>query len=266
MIRLVIAGAGGRMACRIMTLALQSKAFSIAGAFEAKDHPAVGKSVGALLGVEGLPVRIVSNAEEAIAKGDVLIDFTHASATPAHVRISEASRKAMVIGTTGLEAKSLAAIKKAAKTIPIVQSPNMSAGVNLLFNVVEKVAATLGEEYDIEIVETHHRHKKDSPSGTALELARRAALGRKIDLEKEAVYGRKGFTGERKKGTIGIHAVRGGDVVGEHIVSFLAEGELLELTHRATSRDAFAQGALLAARFVAGKKNGLYTMHDVLGL
>ncbi len=266
MIKLIVAGACGKMGSQILSLAARDKAFTIAGAFESKGHARVGKSLGEVLGIEGLNVTVMAGIESVIKNGDVLIDFTHRDATPDHVRACQQAGKAMVIGTTGLSDETLKAIKQASQKIAIVQSPNMSAGVNLLFKLTELVAEKLSDEYDIEIVESHHRHKKDAPSGTALELARSAARGRKIDIARQAVYGREGLTGERPKGAIGIHAVRGGDVVGDHTVSFMAEGERIELTHKASSREAFAKGALLAARFVTSKKTGLYTMHDVLGL
>ncbi len=266
MIKLIIAGACGKMAARIMNLAVQDKAFKITGAFESKGHPLIGASLRDLLGVKTLDIPISAGIEDVIAKGDVVIDFTHRDATPVHVKSCQSHGKAIVIGTTGLTDVTFREIKAASKTIPILQSPNMSAGVNLIFKLTELVASKLGQEYDIEIVESHHRLKKDAPSGTALELAKRAAEGRGVDLEKNAVYGRQGLTGERKPGTIGIHAIRGGDIVGDHTVSFMAEGERIELPHKASSRDAFAKGALLAAKFVAGKKSGLFTMHDVLGL
>jgi 4-hydroxy-tetrahydrodipicolinate reductase len=266
MIRLVLAGACGKMASQIMTLASKDKEFKVTGAFEAPGHPKIGKKVGDLLGIESLDAVISGDPEKAIAQGDVVIDFSHRDATAAVVRACEAQKKALVIGTTGLTEDTLALVREASKKIAIVQSPNMSAGVNLLFKLAELVASKLGEDYDIEIVEVHHKHKKDAPSGTALELARRAAAGRKVDLAKKAVYGREGLTGERERGVIGIHAVRGGDVVGDHTVSFLAEGERVELTHKASSREAFAKGALLASKFLSINKLGLFTMHDVLGL
>ncbi len=266
MIKLIVAGACGKMARQIMTLAAQDRDFKIAGAFEAESHPEVGKSLGNILGIPSLSIPVSASLKEVIEKGDILIDFTHRDATPLHVKLCRSHKKGMVIGTTGLSDAALRDIKTASEVIPVVQSPNMSAGVNLLFKLVELVSSTLSDDYDIEIVESHHRHKKDAPSGTALELARRAAQGRKVKLTDMAVYGRQGLTGERKRGTIGIHALRGGDVVGDHTVSFLSDGERIELVHKASSREAFAQGALLAAKFVSKKKSGLFTMQDVLGL
>lgn len=266
MIKLLVAGACGKMGAQILSLAAKDSAFKITGAFESKGHARVGKPLSEILGIEGLNTAVTAGIESVVKAGDVVIDFTHRDATPEHVRACQAAGLAMVIGTTGLSEETLQTIKQASQKIAIVQSPNMSAGVNLLFKLTELVASKLSDEYDIEIVEAHHRHKKDAPSGTALELARSAARGRKVDLSQKGVYGREGLTGERPRGEIGVHAVRGGDVVGDHTVSFMAEGERVELTHKASSREAFAKGALLAAKFVAGKKTGLYTMHDVLGL
>jgi len=201
-----------------------------------------------------------------VKHGDVVIDFTHPISTAQNLKTARDARKGLVIGTTGLSDAFIRELKKAAKKITIVQSPNMSLGVNLLFSLTELAARILDNSYDVEIVEAHHRHKKDAPSGTALELIRQIARGRKMSLESNVVFGRKGETGARKKGTIGVHAVRGGDVVGDHTVSFLTEGERVELIHRASSREAFAKGALLAAKFVAKKRSGFYNMQQVLGL
>lgn len=265
MIPLIVAGACGRMGQRIMHLAVGSKKFQVAGAFESPRHPNIGLNLNAM-GISGPALTVEAGIENVIRKGAVVIDFTHPDATLANVKACEKYGKGIVIGTTGLNEKTLKAIRAAGKNIPVVQAPNMSAGVNLLFRLVEMVAEKLNDDYDIEIVEAHHRYKKDAPSGTALELAMRAAKGRKLDPKKAFLYGREGLTGERSKGVIGIHAVRGGDVVGDHTVSFLAEGERVELTHKASSRDAFAKGALLAAEFAAKKKKGFFTMQDVLGI
>lgn len=265
-IKLIVAGACGKMAGQVLALAVRDASFQIAGAFEAPGHPAIGRRLGDVLGLAALRVPVSAGVDGVIDKGDVLIDFTHRDAAPAHIRACLRGRKAVVIGTTGLADSTLRSIKSASQKIPIVQSPNMSAGVNLMFKLVELMSSKLSDEYDVEIVESHHRHKKDAPSGTALALARRVAEGRKASLDRSVVYGRRGLAGERKRGTIGIHAIRGGDVVGDHTVSFMSEGERLELTHRASSREAFAKGALLAAKFVVRKKSGLYSMQDVLGL
>jgi len=249
----------------ILSLARQDSQIKIAGAYERPDSQFLGRDVGELIGEKAVNVPVHPDLRECIESGDVLIDFTQPSATLQHLKIALEHRRRMVIGTTGLTQDAIKKIHEAAKKIAIVQAPNMSLGVNLLFRLARLVGSTLSDEYDVEIVETHHKHKKDAPSGTALELAREIAVGRKIQLETGVIYGRKGITGERKKGSVGIHAIRGGDVVGDHTVSFLADGERVELTHKASSREAFARGALLAAKFLMKKKNGFFTMQQVLG-
>lgn len=263
-IKIAVAGAGGRMGRRILSLAFADPELQIAGALERSDSDLLGSDVGSLLGQGPLGVSVTCECREAMSGAQVLVDFTHPTATEEHLRAALALGIGLVIGTTGLSAKILSSLKRASRRIPILQSPNMSAGVNLLFELVTRAAEILGSRSDIEIAETHHRMKKDAPSGTALELARLIAEARGLKPEKTFLYGRHGQTGERKKDTIAIHAIRGGDVVGEHTVSFLASGEILELTHRATSRDAFAGGALLAAKFVARQRRGLYNMRHLL--
>jgi len=265
MIKLLVAGVCGRMGVRIASLAVQDPTLKLAGVFESQAHACVGKRLSEILG-GGTDLRIEEGLEKVIDKGDVLIDFTNPQSTLAHAELCAKRGKGIVIGTTGLSAKDLGVLKQFSKKSPVLQSPNMSAGVNLLFKLTELVASKLGEQYEIEIVEAHHRNKKDAPSGTALELARQAACARGLDPAKAFVYGREGMTGERSRTSIGIHAVRGGDIVGEHTVSFLSDGERVELVHKASSRDAFAKGALLAAKFLAKKKTGFYSMQDVLGL
>jgi 4-hydroxy-tetrahydrodipicolinate reductase len=263
-VRIAVAGAAGKMGRRILTLAHADSAFEIVGALEQEGTEVVGSDVGTLIGERSLGVKVESKPASALKQAQVLIDFTHASATDQHLEGALAAKTGFVIGTTGLSEKTVQALQKASERIPVLRAPNMSAGVNFLFELVTRAAEVLGDEYDIEINETHHRMKKDAPSGTALELARLIAKAKGWDLKKALIYGREGETGERKKGTLAIHALRGGDVVGDHTVSFFGNGEVLELTHRATSRDAFARGALLAAKFVAAKKTGLYNMRDVL--
>ena len=266
MVRIIVAGCAGRMGRRIIRLALKNKNITIGGVFEHKDHPLVGTDIGTMIGAGKTNLIVKPDLTHVVDKGDVIIEFTNPSATVAHVQAALTHKKKMVIGTTGLSTKEHESIKKAAQQIGIVSAPNMSVGVNLLFKLSHLVASTLRDDYDVEIVEAHHKFKKDAPSGTALEIARQVAAGRKITLSENAIYGRAGFCGERKKGTVGIHAVRGGDVIGEHTVSFMAEGERIELIHRASSRDAFAKGALVAALFISHKKKGLFTMQDVLGI
>ena len=199
-------------------------------------------------------------------KADAVIDFTFHEAVPANVRAAAGLGKGYVLGTTGLSDDETAAVQAAAEVVPVVWAPNMSLGINLLSALVRQAAAALGENYDVEVVEMHHRHKQDAPSGTALHLARHVAAGRGQDLDRVADYGRHGMTGEREAGRIAIHAVRGGDVVGDHTVVFAGDAERIELTHRASSRDVFAMGALKAAAWVAAQLPGLYDMSHVLGL
>ena len=204
-------------------------------------------------------------AREWPAGTEAVIDFSFHSAVPAFVAKAAEEGLAYVLGTTGLSAEEQQAVDAAAKRIPVVQSGNYSLGVNLLLNLVKTAAKVLGPEYDVEVVEMHHRHKKDAPSGTALMLAKAAAAGRGVDFDAAAVYGRKGIVGERPEGEIAVHALRGGSVVGDHTVMFAGEVERVELTHRAQSREAFAAGALKAAQWAAGRQPGIYTMRDVLG-
>ena len=266
-VKLIVCGAAGRMGSRILDLASQDDAFEIVGAIEAKGSPEIGEAISLGSGANGKQkLSISDNLSDIIGQSSVLIDFTQPDATLEHVKEAIRAKKAMVIGTTGLSKTQMEELVDASKKIPIVQAPNMSVGMNVMFKLSEMLGSQLNDNYDVEIVEAHHRFKNDAPSGSALEIARQVAKGRKINLDEQAVYGRKGFTGERKKGTIGIHALRGGDVVGEHTVSFLAQGEMISLTHKASSRDAFASGALHAAKFVHDKRSGLYNMQDVLGL
>lgn len=264
-LRIAVAGAMGRMGQAILHLAGKNRSFSICGALESRSHPLLGQSVGSLLNISGLNIPLTASPEEALKLAKVLITFTNPEATLAHVDACLRLRKGLVIGTTGFNSVQLKRIQTAAKRIPIVLSPNMSIGVNLLL-ILTALAAKKLESYDLEIVEAHHGMKKDAPSGTALKIADVAAAARGVALDKVAVYGRKGFTGERKKGSIGIHALRGGDIIGEHTVEFMTGGERLGLFHKATSRDAFASGALVAAQYVSRKKSGLWSMRDVLGL
>lgn len=263
-VRIAVAGAGGRMGRRILSLAADDPELQVVGALEREEADVLGQDVGTLIGRNSLGVRVTGDPKEALEPAQVMIDFTHASAVDENLRAALKLGRGMVIGTTGLSEKTLQALRRASRRIPILQSPNMSAGVNLLFELVSRAAQVLKEDYDIEISEVHHRMKKDAPSGTALELARLVAEARGLDARKCFVFGRQGETGERKKGTIAIHALRGGDVVGEHTVSFFANGERVEFVHRATSRDAFGRGALRAAKFVARQKRGIYNMRNIL--
>jgi len=234
-------------------------------AIESDGHPEIGRDAGEAAGAGALGLKI-SSGTGSLGKCDVVVDFSARSAVPANIGIAESLGKGFVLGTTGLSPAEGDSVRKAAERIPVLWAPNMSVGMNLLFDLVRRVAAVLGPECDAEVVEMHHRHKKDAPSGTAIRLAQSLANGRGRELEEVAVYGRSGETGERPRGEIGIHALRGGDVVGDHRVLFASEGEILELSHRATNRDAFAMGALRAAVWLNGRPPGLYDMGHVLRL
>jgi 4-hydroxy-tetrahydrodipicolinate reductase len=266
MIRVAVLGIGGRMGSRIAAAVRAEPDLRIAAATERPDSPHIGRDAGVVAGIGEAGVPVSGSIDEALARGvDVAIDFTAAPAAVKHAQACARAKVALVIGTTGFSAEQKAELSECAKQIGLLIAPNMSVGVNVLFRLVAEAARALGPAYEVEIVEMHHRAKKDAPSGTALKLAEVAAKGLDLDLQKAGVYQRHGDTGERRPGTIGIQALRGGDVVGDHTVHFLADGERLELTHRATSRDNFARGAIRAAKFVAGKPAGLYDLQDVLG-
>jgi len=247
-------------------LVVEAPDLDLVGATESPNHKAIGKTVEEVLGLKGVAVRIEGNVSEAIKSAQVFIDFTSPEASVTAVETCAKKKVACVVGTTGLVQSQTDRLKAAAKNIPIVYSPNMSLGVNLLKKLVEQAAAALGDDYDIEIVEVHHKMKADAPSGTALLLAKAAAEVRKLDFDKSAVYGRQGRTGARPRDQIGVMTLRGGDIVGEHTVLFAGPGERLELVHRAHSRETFARGAIRAVKWVADKKPGFYSMADVLGL
>ncbi|HEX4986835.1 MAG TPA: 4-hydroxy-tetrahydrodipicolinate reductase [Burkholderiales bacterium] len=260
-----IAGSAGRMGRALVEAVSRSQDFRLKAALEVPGSPAIGRDAGELIGAP-CGVAISSDLERALPGCDLLVDFTRPEGTMAHLVMCRSLGIRMVIGTTGLQPAHKAAVAEAAKTIPIVMAPNMSVGVNLTFKLSEIAARVLGDGYDVEIIEAHHRHKVDAPSGTALRLGEviAGALGR--DLAQDAIYGRQGVTGERKSSTIGFATVRGGDIVGDHTALFAGTGERVEITHRAASRATFALGALRAARFLADKRNGLFDMQDVLGL
>ena len=266
MIKLCVVGAAGRMGQMLVRQIANHPECQLASATERAGSNVLGKDAGELAGVGPLKVAITDNAETAIAAAEAVIDFTTPLATLRHAEIASAKGVAMVIGTTGMEARHDADLARAAQRIAIVKSGNMSLGVNLLTNLVARVSAALDAEYDIEIVEMHHKHKVDAPSGTALMLGEAAAQGRKVKLAEVSQRGRDGQTGARRRGDIGFASLRGGDVVGDHSVIFAGPGERIELTHRAANREVFANGALRAALWTRGKKPGLYSMNDVLGL
>lgn len=265
MIRVCVAGAAGRMGKRILELAALRDDMEISGAF---DLPQVAGTEITLYKKDSTPLRITlgADANSQVDCADVVIDFTNPSACVATASVFAAAGKPAVIGTTGLNSEQESQIRALAASVPIVFAPNMSVGVNLLFKLTEEVARRLGPDYNIEIVEIHHNQKKDSPSGTAVELGKRAATGLGLNYSESVIFGRCGLVGVRPSNQIGIHAVRGGDVIGEHTVAFYGPGERIDLTHKAHSRDNFARGALLAALFVVKVSAGLYSMQDVLGL
>ena len=254
----VIAGAGGKMGRTLIEAVLADPSLALAAAFDVKGAPAVGTLIA---GVE-----VKSGASAAIGLGDVLIDFTRPEGTLAHLQACTRAGKAMVIGTTGFSARQEKEIAGASRKIPIVLSPNYAVGVNAMFKLAETAAGILGDDYDVEIVEAHHRHKVDAPSGTALMLGEIIASALRRDLTREAKHGREGETGARPAKQIGFHAIRGGDIVGEHSVIFAGIGERVEVVVRSQSRMTYALGALRAVKFLRGKRAGLYGMSEVLGL
>ncbi len=266
MINVVVVGAAGRMGRSLVALLKESAALTLTAAVETKGHVSIGEDVGELAGCGRIGVPLADDLSGALTRGEVLIDFTNPSATLGHLRAAVEHRRAMVIGTTGFSASELGEIRTLTRAIPCVCSPNMSVGVNALLKVIAELAKTFGDEYDIEIIEAHHRLKKDAPSGTALKMADVLAKAMNRNLEQVAVYGRKGMVGERTRGEIGMQVIRAGDIVGDHTVLFGGLGERVEVTHRAQSRDTFARGALRAARWVVRQPSGLYDMQDVLGL
>jgi len=263
---IVVAGAAGRMGNRIIACLADVSDLRLVAALEAPGHAALGRDAGELAGVGKAGVSVGADAAAEITRDRVLIEFSVPEASLAHVRLVAQAGARAVIGTTGFSPAQRAEIGDLAKRAAILWSPNMSVATNVAFKLLATMAKALGDEYDVEITEIHHRFKKDAPSGTALRMAEvvAAALGR--DLDQVAVYGRQGLPGERTKPEIGILSLRSGDVVGEHTVSFGTLGERLELTHRAHNRDTYARGALRAARFIVGRPPGLYSMADVLGL
>jgi 4-hydroxy-tetrahydrodipicolinate reductase len=263
--KLVMLGAMGRMGRRIIALSTEQDDIEIFGAVDVLTDGAA-PDAGEMAGVGTLGVQVTHDLRSTLDGADVVVDFTSPDATMASARMCGEAGMPFVTGTTGLTADQHAEISDLMKGIPCVIAPNMSVGVNVLFMLAEKTAAVLGEEYDIEITEAHHRFKKDAPSGTAARLAEIIADTLDTPLSDNAVYGRQGIIGERPRKEIAIHALRIGDVVGEHTVSFGTLGERIELVHKAQSRDALASGALLAARFVVAAEPGIYDMRDVLGL
>jgi 4-hydroxy-tetrahydrodipicolinate reductase len=266
MIRIAVAGASGRMGLCLIRAAVLADRTALAIAVSRPGSDAAGKDAGELAGIGALGVKIVDDLASVVDQFDVLIDFTRPDASMAFIESCRNAGKKIVIGTTGYSEAQKAMIAEAAKDVAIVLAPNMSVGVNLALKLLEMTAKVMGDYTDIEVIEAHHRHKVDAPSGTALRMGEvvAAALGR--DLKDCAIYGREGNTGERDRKTIGFSTIRAGDIVGEHTVMFADEGERVEITHKATSRMTFANGAIRAAVWLKDKPNGLYDMQDVLGL
>ncbi len=264
MVKIVVTGIGGKVGNTILNLALKDKDFEIVGATEMKGHPLIGKNIAAASGIAEKPVIVTDDLSGIISLCDVVVDFTQPESSIEHLKITESANKSIVIGTTGFSADAANRINEA-KNVRVVISPNMSVAMNLMFDVVERVTKILGSDYDIEIVEMHHKWKKDAPSGTAMKI--REVIEKALpDRNWIEVFGRKGITGERKNEEIGIMTLRGGDVVGEHTAIFAGIGERLEITHRAFSRENFARGALVAAKWIVNRPAGVYSMKDVLGL
>ena len=265
-IRVAVTGAAGRMGKMLVAAVTAAEHMRLSAALEHAESPHIGADAGAVAGLGAVDVAIGPDIAAVVDDFDVLVDFSVPEATLAKLDVCVANHKAVVIGTTGFDAAGLEAIDQAAQKIPLLIAPNMSVGVNVAFKLVERAAKALGDDVDVEVVEAHHRHKIDAPSGTAVRMGEilANALGR--DLATDAVFGRKGITGARDGRSIGFHSLRGGDIVGDHTVVFAGAGERIEITHRASSRENFAAGAVRAVRFVAARPPGRYGMDDVLGL
>jgi 4-hydroxy-tetrahydrodipicolinate reductase len=254
------------MGRRITELACRDDGFQVTGAIEYPGHPAIGQSLGTLFSLPDLDVKLVGSLHKAINDIDCIIAFATPEATLDCVRDAHADRKPLVIGTTGLTSEQSEEIMRLSQHVPVLMAGNMSIGINVLLAVSKRLGSLLGDKYDIEIIEAHHNQKQDSPSGTALMLGEAMAEATKRNLDESAVFGRQGIIGARPQGEIGIHAIRGGDIVGDHTILFAGQGERIELTHRAHNRDNFARGALMAAKFIVNQSAGFFTMQDVLKL
>ncbi|MFQ5585770.1 MAG: 4-hydroxy-tetrahydrodipicolinate reductase [Thermodesulfobacteriota bacterium] len=266
MVRITVTGAAGRMGKAIIGVINGTEGVELVGAAEHSDHPSIGRDAGEVAGAGKIGVKITRDFGRAIGKADAFIDFTSPDATMEHLDVAQQKGVPMVIGATGFSHTQRDRLKQYGEKMSIVAAPNMSVGINILLKVVADIAQVLGDGYDIEIIDAHHRLKKDAPSGTALRLGEVIAQSLRRDMEKVAVFERHGIIGERRPDEIGIQTVRAGDIVGDHTVLFAGPGERIEVTHRAHSRDTFASGAVRAARWIVGKPEGLYDMQDVLGL
>ncbi len=266
MLNIIVSGAAGRMGRRIIALAGDNKDLNIIGGLEYSGHAKLGTDLGEIAGTGNMGVKLSDNISDIKEKADVLIEFSNPETSLEHLKTASEKGLSMVIGTTGFSKEEISTIQLYAQKMPCVFAPNMSVGVNLLLKVLGDVARVLGDDYDVEIIESHHRLKKDAPSGTAVKMAQILAEALNRNLDETAVYARKGLIGERTTKEIGIQTVRAGDIVGEHTVLFGGLGERVEITHKASSRDTFARGALKAALWVSKQHPGLYDMQDVLGL
>ncbi len=260
-----VVGCAGRMGQMVVRQVSETAGCVVVGGTEPTGSPAIGADIGVLAGLDPLGVTATDDPAAMIAAADAVIDFTVPAATAEHARLAAQAEAVLVAGTTGLDADQEDAVTRAARHVPVIRAPNMSVGVTLLLALTEQVAGILGPDYDIEVVEMHHRHKVDAPSGTAIGLGEAAAAGRGVDLGEVRKSGRDGHTGARPAGEIGFATLRGGDVVGDHTVVFAGDGERLELTHKAASRQVFAAGAVRAALWARGRPAGLYSMKHVLG-
>ena len=265
MMKFAIAGATGRMGRMLIETVLNMPDAKLVGALEHSSSPFLGEDAAAFLGKKS-GIQITDNLERGLEGAEFVIDFTRPEGTMAHLAAAKTSATKMIIGTTGFSPEQIDTLQAGSEHLAIVFAPNMSVGVNATFKLLEVAAKMLNQGYDIEIIEAHHRHKVDAPSGTALKMGEVIAQALGQDLKDLAVYAREGHTGERKKGSIGFAAIRGGDIVGDHTVLFAGEGERIEISHKSSSRQSYAQGAIRAARFLQNKKTGLYDMQDVLGL
>ncbi|HSR09928.1 MAG TPA: 4-hydroxy-tetrahydrodipicolinate reductase [Thermodesulfobacteriota bacterium] len=266
MVKAIVVGAAGRMGNMILRALHETPNIYLKGAVERKDHPFLGRDIGEVAGMEKWEVPLTGDLKEVISRGDVIIDFTNAESALRNFEIAAQAGKAAVIGATGFSGEQMGKVKTLARSVPCVLSPNMSVGVNLMFKFVADMAKILGDDFDVEVIEAHHRMKKDAPSGTAVKIGQVLAAALDRNFDEVGTYARKGLIGERKQKEIGMQTIRAGDIVGEHTVIFGGIGERLEFTHRAHSRDNFARGAIRAVAWVVKQKPGLYDMQDVLGL
>ena len=262
---IAIAGASGRMGNMLIEIVLQSPDLQLVGAIDLASSPMIGNDATGFLG-KASGINVQADIKAALKDADVLIDFTRPEGTMSHLKACRELGVKLVIGTTGFTVDQKTQIEEASKHIAVVMAPNMSVGVNVTLKLLEVAAKALSSDYDIEIIEAHHKHKVDAPSGTALKMAEVIAQAKNIDFQSNAVFSREGHTGPRKPGTIGFATVRAGDIVGDHTALFAGEGERIEITHRSSSRSNYAQGSMKAARFLASKKSGLFDMFDVLNL